>query len=808
MRQHSLPVFVNLLLILLAPTVARSAGKDDSAHSQRPAVQGAIDSLAVKRRAIAAEIARLSVGRETASRQPSARDPDAQGADAQSAKVPGEARTADKTDAKLDETKLAERLATLRSIDTVYAQHQKRLERCEKFERQTRQATAELEALDKFSLDEPKPYSFLLLEDLADQSAMEADREAAIKADLKSSKQLLQAAHEQLDSGEVDSASESSPAAAQETPHRLNSAESLDPAALPQTLLRAQIGLRQAGVESQTARLGYCQARQELLEAKIKAVKQDVKFSAQDRDKQLERFARSEAELKQRRSQAETHFESADAKQRTPLQPAGDKPASERNADTVGDAYRDAADACQAEIVLLDQRLDSLANRRRFWKQRYTLASSENLEPKKVSRWLDDLDDALDQLKDNSLALEERRNTVRAELSTLPPDPSQADEAAEKAFEMRRSALEELRDTVESNLDDLHVADRALRRFRTELKANLKENSGSWTSVGGALRAMGSYQVAKVDGEALTVGTILMLVAYIVGGIILAYTLSRLLGRRLLTRLGVHHGTVSALKSIVFYILCVVFGVLSFQLLHVPLAAFAFLGGAAAIAVGFGSQDIMNNFMSGIILLVEQPIRVGDIVQLDSVQGVVLHIGLRSTRLQTELNHELIVPNKSLLDEQVTNLTLSDNFVQTFVSIEIDRSEDVQAAKQKMLEVVFLHPMVIKSPRPVVLLKEADTYWLTFEVHFSLEHGGFMKCAIVQSQVLEQISALFMPKDEDKAPDRKSEVEQPGADGEASAAAPDAISEQAAVFAEFKKLSNEAITKGLKRTRGALKIKA
>ena len=91
-----------------------------------------------------------------------------------------------------------------------------------------------------------------------------------------------------------------------------------------------------------------------------------------------------------------------------------------------------------------------------------------------------------------------------------------------------------------------------------------------------------------------------------------------------------HRGRIDAIHSIFFYTLCFLFGVAAFRVLDVPLAAFAFLGGAAAIAIGFGSQDIMNNFMSGIILLAEQPIRVGDVVTLDGVTGVVMHIGLRA----------------------------------------------------------------------------------------------------------------------------------------------------------------------------------
>jgi potassium-dependent mechanosensitive channel len=258
--------------------------------------------------------------------------------------------------------------------------------------------------------------------------------------------------------------------------------------------------------------------------------------------------------------------------------------------------------------------------------------------------------------------------------------------------------------------------------------------------------------------------------------------------------LGLHRGTAAALKSMLFYSLCAVFGVLSFRMLHIPAAAFAFLGGAVAIAVGFGSQDIMNNFMSGIILLTEQPIRAGDFVKIEGSEGVVLHIGLRSTRIQTQSNHELIVPNKTLIDEQVTNLTLSDNLVQMSVEATVERSVNIKQAKWDMMKVAFSHPMVIKSPRPFVVLKEVDTYWLVFEVHFWLQHTSFVRSALVQSEILEVIGAQFSPTDEGGAD--SAALSHEGGGGSESAGAETA--------ARLEKMNGATVAKAMKRAKSSL----
>ena len=238
------------------------------------------------------------------------------------------------------------------------------------------------------------------------------------------------------------------------------------------------------------------------------------------------------------------------------------------------------------------------------------------------------------------------------------------------------------------------------------------------TTIASRLAAYWNLEVLSDEKEKVTLGKLLILLAYILLGLVLAYAASWLVGGRLLRRLGWHRGKAAALKSILFYTLFLFFGVVAFRALQIPLGAFAFLGGAAAIAVGFGSQDIMNNFMSGIILLAEQPIRVGDIIEFSAGQGQVTYIGLRSTRLLTEANHEMIVANKLLLDETVRNLTLSDRIVQMTVTIDVDRPLPVAPTKRKMLELAFSHPLVIKTSPPVVLLTEVDTYALRFRSSF------------------------------------------------------------------------------------------
>ena len=143
----------------------------------------------------------------------------------------------------------------------------------------------------------------------------------------------------------------------------------------------------------------------------------------------------------------------------------------------------------------------------------------------------------------------------------------------------------------------------------------------------------GIVLIKGTDGKPLiTVGTlsgglVLLGLGYLAAGMI-----SRWVASRLLIRMGMNKSAVSPLQSISFYVLLAIFTMFSLNVLNVPLTVFSFLGGALAIGVGFGSQNIVNNFISGLILLAERPIRVGDVIQIDGLAGIVTNIGARSTR--------------------------------------------------------------------------------------------------------------------------------------------------------------------------------
>jgi small-conductance mechanosensitive channel len=150
----------------------------------------------------------------------------------------------------------------------------------------------------------------------------------------------------------------------------------------------------------------------------------------------------------------------------------------------------------------------------------------------------------------------------------------------------------------------------------------------------------------------------------------------------------------------------------------IPLTVFAFAGGALAIALGFGMQTLLKNFVCGIIILFERPFRVGDVLDVAGQKGVVTGIGTRSSVLQQWDGTETLIPNSALLENSVTNWTYTNRKVRFIISVGVAYGSDIRRVVQILTEVVERHGIVEKSPQPQILLVDFAASALTFEIRF------------------------------------------------------------------------------------------
>ncbi len=255
--------------------------------------------------------------------------------------------------------------------------------------------------------------------------------------------------------------------------------------------------------------------------------------------------------------------------------------------------------------------------------------------------------------------------------------------------------------------------------------------------------AVWHYEIFRAEESPITVAKLAGALFLLAFGFWVARILSRLFARRVLSRFGLAEGGIAAIQTLTFYLLVLAFFLWALNLVNIPLTVFTFLGGAVAIGVGFGSQNIVNNFISGLILIVERPVKVGDLIDLDGTSGRVEHIGARSTRIRSGDNTHIIVPNSNLLESRVLNWTLSDNVIRTRMDVGVVYGSDVARVRECLARALSESERVLESPAPEILFLDFGDNALVFRALFWTVVRAPLDQARSQSDVRFRVDELF-----------------------------------------------------------------
>jgi len=194
----------------------------------------------------------------------------------------------------------------------------------------------------------------------------------------------------------------------------------------------------------------------------------------------------------------------------------------------------------------------------------------------------------------------------------------------------------------------------------------------------------------------------------------------------------------------IFYILAIALLIFTtLDLLNVPLTAFAFVSGAIAIGVGFGAQNIINNFISGWILMWERPIRIGDFLEVGETRGTVEAINTRSTRIRRVDGVHLLIPNSQLLENTVVNWTLVDRVTRTTVRVGVEYGSPVRLVAELMEQTAKENDKILKEPPPLVIFEDFGDNALIFDLYFWVMAAADRDLRVIRSSIRFRIDELF-----------------------------------------------------------------
>lgn len=228
-----------------------------------------------------------------------------------------------------------------------------------------------------------------------------------------------------------------------------------------------------------------------------------------------------------------------------------------------------------------------------------------------------------------------------------------------------------------------------------------------------------AYEILSVGSFTLNMHQIVVAIFVLVAAVVISKITTRALARVARIRSYVPESQIYTITRLASYTIYVIAAFLALAALGVTFDNIALVGGALSVGIGFGLQNIVNNFVSGIIILFEKSLRVGDFVELENgVLGEVKEIKIRSTLIRTLGNEDILVPNSQFISNQVTNWTLDDDLKRMSVEFGVAYGTDPYLVIEKVAEKASTHPDVVKDKdkTPGVIFTEFGDSSLNFKL--------------------------------------------------------------------------------------------
>ncbi|MDE0092140.1 MAG: mechanosensitive ion channel [Oligoflexia bacterium] len=255
-----------------------------------------------------------------------------------------------------------------------------------------------------------------------------------------------------------------------------------------------------------------------------------------------------------------------------------------------------------------------------------------------------------------------------------------------------------------------------------------------------------NYVLFNIDKTPITIGNLIFGFIFIIIGYLGIRFFVYQVDKRVLTRFDIDIPHRYTIKLFLSYFLFSILFLMTLYFVKVPLTVFTVLGGALALGIGFGAKNIMNNLLCGVVIVSEHPIRVGDLIEVDKLLGVVENIGFRATVIKSLDNTHILVPNSIILEHNILNWTLSDKVIRSILKVSVSYGSPVEKVKELLLKVAHDHKSVLtynKDQSPIVFFSDFGDSGLHFELCYWIAMNFPLDLKIVASELRFEINRLF-----------------------------------------------------------------
>ena len=244
------------------------------------------------------------------------------------------------------------------------------------------------------------------------------------------------------------------------------------------------------------------------------------------------------------------------------------------------------------------------------------------------------------------------------------------------------------------------------------------------------------YPLFRIGNNYLIVGNILIALALLWIGIRYHKVLNLKIKNYIRHKSHYDKDTAHTIEKMLSYFIILVYITFVLEIAQIPISAFAFLGGAVALSIGLGAQTLINNFLSGLMVMAEKALKIGDIVEIDGVVGIVHSIGTRSTHIKTISGSEVVIPNSNFVQNIFVKLNTPKGSIRNKAVLTInDTGLDSNKLKSNILEVLGDVPHVLNHPHPEMYLVEIKNSKYKYIVYFYTNVSRYDHIESIQDQI-------------------------------------------------------------------------
>lgn len=501
-------------------------------------------------------------------------------------------------------------------------------------------------------------------------------------------------------------------------------------------------------IEAQNISHSLILAERDKLKTELEFVREHVAYDEKDRTARIERIGEQIAAVREELPGLRENREKA----RTALSRSQGALTSARNEREkalaqAGVAEQQAAlQLAQVSLEHAEQTLLYLEEEQRIWNARYSLLN-ESLKGQELWDMRSLILTRVQDLESAFLVRQRDVSSIQAEILAAQKELEEhtGGNAALARLRARIDLLNKIVESTNASMTKTFSLFNQYSRLREEINEHIDTvRIAERVTAFGKERFLAFWNITLWSGEGfdITVAKLVFAVCLFLAAFFLSGRLTNFFSRTLLSRFGLDSTALMASRKILFFILMGALILAALDLVGIPLTAFAFLGGALAIGIGFGAQNIFNNLISGFILMFTEPIRVEDTIEIDGLFATVQEIGTRATRIKTFDNIDVLMPNNYFLNNKIVNWTLTDKKIRLRIDVNVMYASDVRKVEELLLLAANDHTRVLRNPEPFVIFREFGPSALEFTLYFWIDmtNASTLK---VSSDLRYRLVALF-----------------------------------------------------------------